>query len=145
MDPVSVIALTGSVTGILDVLTRSLGSLYNLAQKYIHTAISVQVIATQLSTLRSALDQLLQWMKFAPISLRDNRTLCADLYNSISACSLIIQTLDSDVKKALNSSTGSIRASRKILLMFDTTMKEREVQLSHLSTALTLLLQAINR
>lgn len=144
MDPVTVMGLTASVASILDVLAKSLTALFGLVTRFKQAALSIQLIASQLSTLRSALSQLLQWMRFAPVGLQGNSMLLHDLHTSISACELLIKTLDSEIHRLNADSSGSIKSSRKLMIAFDKTFKERQLQLNHQVTALNLLLQAIN-
>ena len=144
MDPISILSLTGTIAGILDVLGRSLSGLYNLVDRYRHAALSIQLISSQLSTLRAALSQLLQWIDLAPSSLDSNQVLLNDLHVSISACSLLVQTLDSEIESARGEDVANPKVSQKLLVAFDTTCKERQMQLNHQVTALNLLLQAVS-
>lgn len=144
MDPVSVIALTGSVTGILDVLARSLTGLSGIITRYNNAALYMKLVASQLSLQRSALNQLLEWIRFTPSSLERNPVILGDLQTAISTCELLIWTLDSETQQLHGGDQKNPKSYHKLLIAFDTMCKERQMQLTHQVTAPNFLLNAIN-
>ena len=62
MDPVSALGLAGAVVGIIDILSRGLSNLSEVAGKYRRANFTLRLVITQLSTLRAALKQLEQFM-----------------------------------------------------------------------------------
>lgn len=143
MEPASIIGLTGSVAGILDILARSLTGLFSLVNRYKQAALTIQLIASQLSAVRSSLSQLLEWIRLAPSDLESNEVLLGDLHTSISTCELLVTTLDSEIQEVYSHNNADPKIFRKLMLAFDTTGRERQMQLNHQVTALTLLLEAI--
>ena len=143
MDPISIFALTGSVAGVLDILTRSLTSLSALVTRYHDAALQVRLVISQLGLLRSALSQLLQWMRFQPADLEDNVTLLNDMGHAVSTCELLLQTLEIEIGELHGGNSSNPSTYHKIMIAFDTTCKERQMQITHQTSAMNFLLQAV--
>ena len=144
MDPLSVIGLTGPLAGILDVLTRSLSGLSSIIADNQGAHLNMKLVVSQLALLRSYLNQLLERMRFLPPSLESNAMLLADLHASISTCELLICTLDAEIQQLRGGKERNPDSWHKLLIAFDQTCNERQMQITHQIIALHLLLNAMN-
>ena len=142
MDPFSIFGLAGSVVSVLDVLTRSLTSLGRLASRYNNALPTVQIMISQLSTLRLALSQLLEWIRLGPTGVEGNTDLLSNLHTSVSGCELLINLLDADLQGF--QVNGNRPGKRTQFAFLETCFQERQTHLSHHVVFLSFLLQAIN-
>ena len=144
MDPLSVIGVTGSLVGILDVLTRSLSGLSSIITRYKSAHLQIKLVVSQLALLRSSLNQLLEWIRFSPAGFEENETLLKDLQTSISSCELLIGILDLEIRHLQGDKERDPDLYHKMLITFDRTCNERQMQITHQVTALQLLLTVMN-
>ncbi|KAI9686854.1 MAG: guanine nucleotide-binding protein subunit alpha [Bathelium mastoideum] len=127
MDPASIIGIVGSVVGIADVVTRSIGSLNGLKLKYRDAPTLVSTLIGQLYTTQTALDQLSSWAEdYAGIPT----SVEAERYAELAA----------QVGNALDCFGPLIRIS---FLWNERDLNEYLTLLDRQVNALTLLLQAI--
>lgn len=144
MDQAAVNGLTGFIAGILDILERSLTTLSRIITRYRDAVLYMTLVASQLPRLMSTLTQLLEWIQFSPAGLDGNSILLGDLRRSKIACELLAWTLDTGIQKIHGSDESNPKLYHKLLLAFDTTCNERQMQITHQVTALHFLLSAIN-
>ena len=62
MEPLSVIGAASSIISIVDIATRCISSLRSLQQQWKGADITVSLLVGQLTTLKTALDQIHEWM-----------------------------------------------------------------------------------
>ena len=87
MDPISgIIGLAASITGILQVLNATVRTLASLAGKYRNSQDSISILKIQTTTVRDALEALLEWIDRSP----PNARLIEKLQNTISGCRFLI-------------------------------------------------------
>lgn len=64
MDPISIIGLAASISGLVDITTRSILALVDLQGKYSDLEFKIGQIAGQLSTVRTALKRIKDLVEF---------------------------------------------------------------------------------
>ena len=129
------VSLAGSIIGILDVASRVVSNLYDLAGRYRHANESLVLLTSHVVPLRTALEHILQWVQLAT----PNHDLEQAVSVSISGCRLLLCRLETRLIKLRPS--GSFEWAGKLMLALSLTeIKERQNQLDHQINALQLLL-----
>lgn len=143
MDPVSIIGLAGSVVGIVDIISKSINSLRDFQSKYHQADLIVDLSIVQLSTLRTALNQVTQWID--ELKIPQQHQFIEDLTISLQGCKVLVLLLDTRIDEfPKNESTGKLTSKGKIELLWeDSEMKEYQNLLNNQINALNLLLTAI--
>ena len=144
MDPVSAIGLAGSILGIIDVATRSIGALRALQQRWEMADLTISLLISQLSTLKAALSQIEGWIS-TNLNAIQHYQLVMDLGASLESCETLLLFIDGTLSHlALNDSNPLSLESRIKAVLQDKTVKECATHLANQSTALNLLLTAMN-
>ena len=147
MDPASVIALAGSVLSIVDVIARNVTALSTLQAKYRNADLNVFLLIGQLSTLKAALGQIAEWMKFEHLTAQsEHLQLFEDLGVAVNGCQVLIMILDERVVQLANKDgSDSLNVKSKIAFLWEE--QEMNMYVTHLNNqvvALTLLLSAVH-
>ncbi|KAI9701581.1 MAG: hypothetical protein M1836_001637 [Candelina mexicana] len=143
MEPISVLGAAASAITVVQLCTDSLEALFQLRDKYKNADLTVRLLITQLSTLRTALSQISEWVND---SVHDATSeLVLDLTTSLDGCRFLMETLN-DRLKCLESDDAKPLTMRKRTLMI---WREKErtdflALLGHNIAALQLLLTAMS-
>ncbi|KAL8646043.1 MAG: hypothetical protein Q9226_007038 [Calogaya cf. arnoldii] len=146
MEPASIVGLTLSIVSIVDIIAKNIHALSTLQAKYSNADLSLVSLLTQLSSLKAALGQIAEWIKFEGLKARfDRLQLGQDLVVAINGCQILISILDERLDQLANKKgSDKLRVKGKIALLWEE--QELNVYLTHLSNqviALNLLLSAI--
>ncbi|KAL8847613.1 MAG: hypothetical protein Q9221_007343 [Calogaya cf. arnoldii] len=146
MDPASIVGLTQSVVSIVDIIAKNIHALSTLQAKYSNADLSVNSLLTQLSSLKAALGQIAEWIKFEGLKARfDRLQLGEDLVVALNGCQLLISILEERLDQlAHRKGSDKLRVKGKIAFLWEE--HELNLYLTHLSNqviALNLLLSAI--
>ena len=144
MDPVSAIGLAGSIVGIIDVAARSISALRALQQRWKVADLTISLLISQLTTLRAALNQIKEWISTS-LDASYHYQLVMDLGASLESCETLLLFIDGQLTQLDwdDSNTLSFESKIKAVLQ-DKTVRECATHLANQSTALNLLLTALN-
>lgn len=144
MDPISAIGLASSILGIVDVATRSISALRALQQRWKTADLTISLLISQLSTLKAALSQIEGWI-LTSLNAVQHYQLVMDLGASLESCETLLLFIDGQLSYlAWNDSNALSLESRIKAALQDKTVKECATHLANQSTALSLLLTAMN-
>ena len=144
MDPVSVIGLAGSIFGIVDVATRSISALRALQQRWKTADLTISLLISQLSTLRAALSRIEGWI-LTSLDAVQHYQLVMDLEASLESCETLLLFIDGQISYLAWNDSNALSLESKIkAVLQDKTVKECATHLANQSTAINLLLTAMN-
>lgn len=89
-----VIAGLSSILQVIDSVTRVAKSLNEIRESYNNVALNTTLVASQLSTIRAALEALYEWRASDGDSTGPSRQLDKDLGMSLSCCAILISVID---------------------------------------------------
>lgn len=144
MDPVSAIGLAGSIVGIIDVAARSISALRALQQRWKAADLTISLLISQLTTLKAALNQIKEWISTS-INANHHFQLVMDLGASLESCETLLLFIDGQLAHLEWEDNNALSFESKIkAVLHDKTIKECANHLANQSTALNLLLTALN-
>jgi len=142
MDPVSILGAAASAVTITQLCTEGLNALLLFQKRYKNADLTVRLLITQLSTLRTALSQISEWVESR---VHDALThVLSDLTTSLDGCRFLIETLNDRLSRLEYNRHKALSMRRKAQTIWGE--KERSDFLSLLShniAALQLLLTAM--
>ena len=145
MDPVSIIGLAGSIVNIVDVIAKSIKALRDLQQRWKAADMTVNSLIGQLTTLRTALDQIQGWMSSSLSKQPQHGQLVADLSDSLECCRTLVTFMYDHLLQLDWTEADRLSFAGKIKAVFnDSGVQECTIHLDRQSNALTLLLTALN-
>ncbi|KAI4124769.1 MAG: hypothetical protein LQ347_005602 [Umbilicaria vellea] len=143
MDPVIAIGFTGSVLGIIDVVTKSVQTLQNLQGQYKRADLTASLLVGQLSTLKAALFLISDLANMDLVKAPQHHQLMADLTISLECCGVLIRVLDDRLQELQRDEHGALRAVLKAKLVWqEKDMVDIRDHLNHQTDALNLFLTA---
>ena len=89
-----VIAGLSSILQVVDSVTRVAKRLNEVRESYNNVALNTTLVASQLSTIRAALEALYEWRASDQDSTGASRQLDTDLGMSLSCCAILISVID---------------------------------------------------
>ncbi|KAL8832348.1 MAG: hypothetical protein Q9170_004918 [Blastenia crenularia] len=110
MEPISVFGAAISAATVVQLCTEGITSLFNLQKRYSNADLTVRLLITQLSTLRSALGQVSAWMEKAPP--QTDPLVLSDLSLSLDGCKALMETLNERLQ-CLEHSDGKVMGARR--------------------------------
>ena len=145
MDPLSGLALTGTILGIVDVIARSINGLTSLQSRYKRVDLKIQLLVGQLTTLKAALKQVDDLVTTSQAAFGENTQLVTDLKTSIGCCEAIILVLDDRICQCQRNEGNGLSPVAKAQLLWD----EKDISdfqnvLNNQLNALNLLLTAMH-
>ena len=144
MDPVSVAGLTAALLGTVNTIAKSVGFLVNLQTKYKQADLTVSLLIGQLSTLKSALNQISEWVTVSLVAVSQHEQLVSDLTISVQGCRVLLLLLDDRINSFERNKANTLNFRDKARLLW--TESDTSQYLTHLNnqiTALNLLLTAL--
>ena len=144
MDPISLIGLAGSVTGIIDIIAKSIKSLRDLQQRWNAADWTVISFTCQLNTLRTALNRISEWMSLRIDENFRHDQLILELSESLKCCWDLVNFMDKHLSPLEWLESNRLTSAGKFKAVFhESEMKECAAHLNHQSIALNLLLTAL--
>ena len=144
MDPVTVIGLAGSIVGIIDVAVRRISALRSLQRRWKAADLTISFLISQLITLKAALIEIEEWISTS-LNIVEHHQLVMDLGASLDSCGALLLFIDGQLSHLEWSDSNSLSLESRIkAVLQDKTVKERATHLANQSTALNLLLTALN-
>ena len=145
MEPLSVIGAASSIISIVDIATRCISSLRSLQQQWKGADITVSLLVGQLTTLKTALDQIYEWMTTILDGESQHHQLVMDLDASLKSCKLLVSFIDGHITSLKRDNTNRLIFTSKAKTMWkDSGIQGCANHLHHQTTALNLLLTAVN-
>ena len=144
MDPVSAIGIAGSVVSIIDVISRSLGSLLDLQARYKRANLTLSLLIGQLSTLKAALNQISEWIAERLHAIPAHQQLIIDLTTSLECCKVLILMINDRIGIPERKEDSTLNRLGKVQFLWEE--QGLNDYLSHLNNqinALNLLLTAL--
>ena len=142
MDPGSILGAAVSVTTVVQMCTESLNWLLRLQNKYKHADTTVRLLVTQLSTLRTALSQVSEWVNSGVHHIPPH--IETDLATSLSGCGFLIETLNNHLSRLEYEEYKLLSTRKKARVLWgDRERAEFQTLLGHNIAALHLLLTAM--
>ena len=146
MDPVSIIGLAGSIVNIVDVIAKTIKTLRDLQQRWKAADWTTKSLISQLSTVRTALNQIQQWMASNHKGKIPDDQLVLELGESLDCCRTLVTFMNEQLLLYLKwtESNDLTSMSKMKTILHDGEVKECATHLHRQSSALTLLLTALN-
>ena len=145
MDVVSIIGLTASVLGIVDVVTKSISTLRRLQSQWQDADLTASSLLGQLGTLNLALTQISEWLSLDIAGDSQHHLLTDSLCTSIECCRTLTSFLNTHLSQLERSEGYVLSFESRVKIVFgDSRVKDCMTQLNNQSSALTLLLTALN-
>ena len=145
MDPASILGLTGSIVSIVDVITRSISSLRALQERWKNADLTVSLLVVQLSTLKSALDQISQWMSTTFAQSPQHHQVVIDMSSSIRSCEALISFVDNHISRLDHNESNNLTfESRARVVLQDQSVRDCVNHLNNQAIAFNFLLTALN-
>lgn len=143
-DPLTIIGCVGGLCNVIDCATKAISALNRLRTRWATADLAILTLASQLMALRAALAKLQTWSEHNhPESL--HYQLVMDLDGSVEACQLLVSKLEAFVS-SLETSTRPLDFSSRLKVAFGHGRADHiEKLLQQQTSALTLLLTALNR
>ena len=137
MDPFSITGVAASVLALVGVTATVVKRLNDIYGKFNGADLTISLMTSQLSTLKAALEQIVQWMKSALFSVPRYQQLLKDLETSLKGCKVVMALLDKYTQNA-EGILGTVE-----FMWNEDKINEYLSHLNHQTNALTLLLQAL--
>lgn len=141
MDPVSVIAMVGTIAAVVNNVAIQIMAIKSLCEQIKTADAHLMSLVAQLNALKAALTQISQLIETADYT----EQLQSDLELSIQACSLHMEYLDKKlVKLKTKKATSALKFGSKIRMVFESDDMEACMgRLNHQATALNLLITVL--
>ena len=140
-----IIATTGAIVGIVDVVTRSIFVLRTLRDKYKTAALMISNLITQLTSLKAALDKISEWIASDLVDAPQHHQLIIDLEEAIVCCRVLVQSVGEEIERLEQNDEGSLDVHSRIQVVLKTQkFEEFQTFISRQISALGLLLTACN-
>ena len=144
MDPVSVLGLAGSIVGIVEVAARSISALRALQQRWKTADLTINILISQLTTLKAALSQIKEWISNS-LSAIQHYQLVMDLGASLESCDTLLLFIDGQLSHLNWNDSNALDFDSKIkAVLQDKKVQECANHLANQSAALNLLLTALS-
>ncbi|KAK0735955.1 hypothetical protein B0T21DRAFT_365983 [Apiosordaria backusii] len=140
-DPLSIVGAVGSVAGIIDVLTRSMGAIATLRSQYNDADLIFMNLTSQLSVLRTGLIKISEWAETEP---EPHYQLMMDLDSVILCCQILASKLDSHLESLHRGSLRLSSLGKLKLALNGPNIDAIQKMIGQQTATLTLLLAACN-
>lgn len=136
MDPVV------AIVGLIDGSSRIINTLFTLRDKFRDADLLLRGLAVQLTTLRAALGEINEWMKY---NAEQRCQLALELGESLTFCRLLVDKLNKDLMELSNGSPLQPDTLARLRTCFSTgSIGDIQVLLDRQTNAINLLLATYN-
>lgn len=143
MDPISAIGFVSSVLSIIELVTKGIGTLSELRDRYRIADLKISLLIGQLSTLNTALNQVTYVLNNNRDLSQDDQ-LVRDFTTSLACVEAVIMLIDERISPLQQHSVNGSKPMGKINFLWDeTTLKDYLSLLNNQVNALNLLLTAL--
>lgn len=144
MDPVTLLGTAGAVANIIDVLAKTIGSCYDIYQRWKDADATLTNLIAQLTALKAALIKIQEWSDSE--SGNHHHQLVMDLDICLTCVKGLVLNLDDEVSAWDVQQDGSLAASGKAgLILSNSKIEGLQKSIERQTSALLLLLTACNR
>jgi guanine nucleotide-binding protein G(i) subunit alpha len=145
-DPLTSIGTTALVTGIVELLAKSISQLHKFHTRWEQADFTFINLIAQLSALKAALTKLEEWMDSNAEEERDlHHQLIMDLEVVITCCRMLAHKIDSEISGLyLDLDNALDTESKAKLVLKNGTLEELQRMVDRQTNALTTLLTACN-
>ena len=145
MDLVTIIGLAASAVNIVDIITKCLITLKNLQSQWQSADWTVTAIIGQLTTLKTALSQISDWIATDLATVPQHYQLVLDLEEALGSCKTLILFIDGHLSRLEWKHDDSLTyQSRLRATLCDKNIQDTINHLHHQSSTFTLLLTALS-
>lgn len=147
MDPASIVGLISASGTIVSAITFTVKGLSDLRGRFSGADLRIRLLIGELSTVKSALNQIRDWVEFNLVGAPTETELVDGLHVSLDGCKVAMTVLAEEVA-ALSGTTSSDSqfslsfGTRAKYAWSESSMKEHQDRLHAQVAALQLLLQA---
>ena len=100
MDPIGAIGAVASVIQIVTAVTRLAKNLNEVRESYNNVALNITLVASQLNSIRAALEAIADWRTTTQDTSRTSQQLDEDLAISLNCCAILVTVIDSKLGEA---------------------------------------------
>jgi hypothetical protein len=131
---------------IIVTITRTIKKLVELGKRFKEAGTTIKLLISQLSTIKSALQQIRDWADYTFADSPTQPQLAEDFRTAIDGCEAAMDALSEDVSNLVGNQTKPIGTGTRMKCVWnETTMKDHQDRLGHQIQALQLLVQASQR
>ena len=138
-EPFAIVGGVASILQIITSVTKLAKNLNEVRQSYDNVALNITLVASQLSTIRAALEALHTWRTSDTVETEASKQLDQDLGLSLSCCAILISVIDSKLVESGFQTGVALKQKIKYLWLEDI-LKEYVSNLEGQVRALQLLL-----
>ena len=138
-DPLSIVGGIGSILTIVSSVTKLSKSLNEIRESYGNVALNTTLVASQLATIRAALEALHAWRTSDANDSEASKQLDSDLGLSLSCCAILIKVIEGKLEESGYKPGGGVKQKIKYIWLEDI-LKEYVSNLEGQIRALQLLL-----
>ncbi|KAL6720355.1 hypothetical protein ACLMJK_002276 [Lecanora helva] len=138
-DPLSIVGGVGSIIQIISSVTKLAKNLNEVRESYNTVALNTTLVASQLSTIRAALEALHTWRSSDTVETEASKQLDNDLGLSLNCCAILITVIDKKLDESGYKPGAGIRQKINYMWLEDI-LKEYVSNLEGQVRALQLLL-----
>lgn len=136
-DPITIVGGVASILQIINSVTKLAKGLNEVRESYNNVSLNITLVASQLTTIRAALEALHTWRTSDTIETEASKQLDQDLGLSLSCCAILISVIDGKLSES--GYAPGVKQKIKYLWLEDT-LKEYVSNLEGQVRALQLLL-----
>ena len=100
MDPIGAIGAVASVIQIVTAVTKLAKNLNEVRERYNNVALNITLVASQLNSIRAALEAIADWRATTQDTSRTSQQLDEDLAISLNCCAILVTVIDSKLGEA---------------------------------------------
>ena len=106
----------GAIIGIVDVVTRSIFKLAEIRQKYKSVELIVELLSTQLGTVKTALEQIEAFLSSGLREDEQHYQLVMNLDIAIRSCGSLVRLIDKQLSALMHNNGNAMSKRSKISL-----------------------------
>lgn len=145
MDPITIIGTVGAVANIVDLIDKTLASLWTLHDNWKNADFTILSLISQLGSLKAALNKISEWISSDLDGNPQHHQLIIDLEDSITCCKMLIKSMDARLSKTGWNSENKLDIGSRIRILFeDKAINNFQMFIDRQTSALQLLLTACN-
>lgn len=145
MDPFTAIGTAASITGIIEVICKTVKSLRELHERWKDADLTILNLISQLSALKAALNKIGEWISEDFADIPQHHQLVIDLEDSITCCRMLMKSMDTQIEKLDFNPNNSLNFGSKIrVVLEDKARKDFQQFIERQISVLYLLLTACN-
>ena len=145
MDPLTVFGAASSIIAIVEAIAKTVTCLKELHAKWKEADLTLLNLVTQLTSLKSALNKISEWVDSDLAQAPQHHQLVIDLTNCIVYCRMLVTSMESLISKLHRNINNDLDIGSKIrMVLASKECQDFQEFIKNQTSALTLLLVACN-